>query len=183
MFKRPIKREDYGIVLDFLPQGYPLGRDRKPVAQILGEKYFTLLEVAPKAGVTLKHGERVYIGPDKRERIHHVIGRINISKLTNFAREELENAITRLVEQREKEFVDFFNNASGINIRLHEFEVLPGIGKKHMWHLLEARKEKPFESFEDIQKRVPLIPDPKKIIVRRIIMELEGKDKYKIFTA
>ena len=51
-----------------------------------------------------------------------------------------------------------------------------------MWEVLNARKEKPFESFEDIKNRVKLLPDPKQLVVKRIISEIEGKEKYKVFT-
>lgn len=179
---REIKREENGIVLDFLPQGHPLSRDRRPIAQMIGDKYFTLLEGIPKIGVNLKVGEKVYLGADKREQIHHISGRISSNSLTNFAKQELEERIGKIVSERESEFIVFFNKAAGISIRMHEFEILPGIGKKHMWRLLEERKVKPFESFDDIQKRVTLIPDPKKTIVKRILIEIDGKDKYKIFT-
>jgi putative nucleotide binding protein len=50
-----------------------------------------------------------------------------------------------------------------------------------MWELLEKRKEKEFENFEDIKERVKLLPDPEKVVIRRIISELKGSDKYKIF--
>ncbi|MCD6547099.1 MAG: DUF655 domain-containing protein [Nanoarchaeota archaeon] len=174
-------REEYGIVLDFLPHGHANSKDRIPIAQVLGEKHLILLEVVPRKGVFLKPGERVYIGPEKREKVHHVAGRIHFNKLTETAKMELENVINKLVEEREKEFVEFFNKCGPISTRLHTLEILPGIGKKHMWDILEARKEKPFESFEDIKKRVKLIPDPKQSIVRRILEELQEKDKYKLF--
>jgi len=60
-------------------------------------------------------------------------------------------------------------------------EILPGIGKKHMWDIINVRKEKPFESFEDIKNRIKLIPDPKHAIIKRILEELENKDKYHLF--
>ena len=50
-----------------------------------------------------------------------------------------------------------------------------------MWEILEARKEKEFTSFEDIKKRVKLIPDPERLIVKRILAELNNEDKYKLF--
>ena len=37
------------------------------------------------------------------------------------------------------------------------------------------------ESFDDIKKRVPLLPDPEKMLIRRVIEELEDKDKYRVF--
>ena len=59
--------------------------------------------------------------------------------------------------------------------------MLPGIGKKHMWEILEIRKEKQFESLHDIKERVKLLPDPEKIIIKRILMELNNEDKYRLF--
>jgi len=57
---------------------------------------------------------------------------------------------------------------------------LPGVGKKHSQSLLDERKKKPFESFEDIRKRVPAV-DAKKVIVDRILGELEDKDRHRLF--
>ena len=42
-------------------------------------------------------------------------------------------------------------------------------------------KEKPFENFADIKKRVKLMPDPEKIIVKRILQEIEGAEKHRLF--
>ncbi len=67
-------------------------------------------------------------------------------------------------------------------MRRHQIELLPGVGKKHMWEILEKRKEKDFDSFEDIRKRVKLMPDPKKAVVKRLLMEIKGEDKFKILT-
>ncbi len=176
------RTEEYGIVLDFLPNGYPYDRTREPVAQVLGEKYFTLLDVAPRKGIILTPGERVYLGPEKRDRIHHIIGRIKYDKLTSTAKIELEHVVKELVEKREKEFIEWLNKCGAITMRLHQLELLPGIGKKHMWEILSKRDEKPFESFEDVKNRMPSLPDIKKAIINRIIIEIKGEDKYKVFT-
>ncbi len=178
-------KEELAIVLDFLPNGYPF--DTRPmhrktaIAQALGKGYFTLLEMVPKKGVTLQPGEEIYIGEGKREHVHHVVGRIPAEKLTQTARGELEFVIKSLVEKKRDKFVDFFNNAGAINARRHQIELLPGIGKKHMWEIIEQRKEKPFESFDDLRKRVKLMPDPEKAVIRRIMKEINGEDKYRLF--
>ncbi|MDD5417413.1 MAG: DUF655 domain-containing protein [Candidatus Nanoarchaeia archaeon] len=176
-----VKREDTGVVLDFLPNGHPFMERRQPVAQVLGEQYFTLLEVVPKEGIFLTPNEIVYLGPDKRDKVHHIIGKIGTEQLTQTAKSELPFIIEDIVNKNEKKYVDFFNNASPVSSRYHEIELLPGIGKKNMWKILDERKIKPFESFEDIKKRVELLPDPKKSIIKRIILEIEGEDKYKVF--
>ncbi len=180
------QKEEYAIILDFLPNGYPFdtmpAHRKMPVAQALGEKTFALLELAPKREITLQPGQKVYIGEAKRDDIHHIIGRVLLDRLTQTARGELEFIVKELVDKSPQQFIDFFNKAGPINTRRHQLELLPGIGKKHMWEILEQRKEKPFESFEDIKNRIKLLPDPKKTIIKRILSELNDEDKYKIFT-
>ena len=43
------------------------------------------------------------------------------------------------------------------------------------------RKAEPFSTFDDLKKRVTLLPDPQKIIVKRILEEIDDKDKYRVF--
>ena len=178
-------KEETAIVLDFLPNGYPF--DDRPmhmktaIAQAIGKERFVLLELVPKKGIHLQPYEEVYIGEGKRDKIHHIIGRLNTDKLTHTAKAELNLIIDEIVKKNEKRFVEFFNKAQPLTTRMHQLELLPGLGKKHMWEILEARKEKDFESFVDIKKRVKLMPDPEKAIVRRILKEIEGDEKHRVF--
>ncbi|MBI4154607.1 DUF655 domain-containing protein [Candidatus Woesearchaeota archaeon] len=185
MIRQNIK-EEFVIVIDFLPNGYPFDtrplHQKTPIAQAIGKNHFVLLELVPKRGVTLNIGKEVYIGEGKREEIHHIIGKLDYNKLTNTAKSELDFILKDVVEKDEKRFVDFFNKSQAINKRIHQLELLPGIGKKHMMMILEARDEKEFESFKDIKDRVKLLPDPEKAIIRRILVELNNEDRYKLFT-
>jgi len=178
-------KEEYAIILDFLPNGYPFDTrpsfKKTPIAQALGKLHFSLLELVPKKEIFLQPHEEVYIGEGKREKIHHIIGKINSDKLTTTAAAELKHIVGAAVTKDEKRFIEFFNNAQPMTTRMHQLELLPGLGKKHMWEILEARKEKPFESFEDLKKRVKLMPDPKTAIVKRILEELTGKEKHCLF--
>lgn len=178
-------REEIAIVLDFLPNGYPFDKTpmhkKNPIAQAIGKQYFTLLELVPKKGIFLQPYEEVYIGEGKREKIHHIVGKLNVDKLTGTARTELEFVIKDLVKKNEANFIKFFNDAKPLTTRMHQLELLPGLGKKHMWEIIEERKDKPFENFEDLKKRVKLMPDPEKAIVKRILAELSGKEKHKLF--
>jgi len=178
-------KEENTIILDFLPNGYAFDERpmymKTPVAQAIGKEHFVLLELVPKKGIHLNLYEEVYIGEGKRDKIHHIVGKIPLSKLTRTARSELEFVIKDIVKKNEKKFIDFFNNARPLSTRMHQIELLPGVGKKHMWEIINAREEKPFESFDDIKKRVKLMPDPEKLIIKRIIEELEGTEKHKLF--
>jgi putative nucleotide binding protein len=174
-------KEEEAIILDYLPYGYPMGRHTSPVAQAVGAKTFILLELVPRRGTSLAPKEKVYIGPDKRDKIYFIAGRLQKDKLTETAKIQLQEFVEEQVTNREKEFVDFFNNAQPINTRLHQIELLPGFGKKHTQEILEARQEKPFKSFEDIKNRVKSISDPKKAVEKRIIEELQERQRFNLF--
>lgn len=177
------KKEEHAIVLDFLPNGYPFDESprKTSIVQALGKERFTLLEIVPKKGIFVKSYEEVYIGEGKRDKVHHVNGKLNIDKLTQTAKAELEFVINEMVSKKEKDFVDFFNNAQPLSTRMHSLELLPGLGKKHMWEIIEERRGEPFKDFEDIKKRVKLLPDPKKLIIKRILNEILGKEKHLLF--
>jgi putative nucleotide binding protein len=153
------------------------------MAQVVGEKFFNLLEVAIKEDKTVKVGDRLYIGDDKRDHVKYIKSRIGYRELTNFSKGEIKDIVGTLVSQDEKHFADFFNRAGPITTRLHSLELLPGIGKKHLWNILTERRKKPFEDFTDLRKRVEMLPDPKNMVIKRVLEELEGKDRHRIFVA
>jgi len=174
-------KEEYAIVLDFLPYGYALEKKMMPIAQAIGKNHLTLLEIVPRRGVKLEVREEVYIGPGKRDKVYYILGRLPQDKLSESAKNVLSEHLEKQIEADEKKFLVFFNEAEAINTRLHQFELLPGFGKKHTIAIIEARKEKPFESFEDLKKRVSNLPDPKNAIVKRITSEIAGKERYNLF--
>ncbi|MBU0979272.1 MAG: DUF655 domain-containing protein [Nanoarchaeota archaeon] len=178
-------KEEYAVVLDFLPHGYPFddrpSHKKTPIVQAMGKERFVLLELVPRKEMALQPQEDIYIGEGKRDKIHHIIGKLPYDKLTQTARQELEYVIKEQVHKNQERYVEFFNLAQPLTTRMHQIELLPGVGKKHMWEILEARKDKDFEDFADIRKRVKLLPNPEKLIIRRIISEVEGKEKHKLF--
>jgi putative nucleotide binding protein len=178
-------KEEYAIVLDVLPNGYPFDNTpsykKTAIVQALGKTHITLLEAVPKKEVTVKIMEEVYIGEGKRDKIHHINGKLDPAKLTETARSELEIVIKNLVIKDESKFIEFFNKAQPLTTRMHTLELLPGLGKKHMWEIVEERRGAPFLNFEDLRKRVKLLPDPIKIVVKRVVSELQGKEKYNLF--
>jgi len=179
--KKDMKKDEWAIVLDYLPHGYYGMRISQPVAQVAGEEYFSLLEVIVREDVHLKVGMRVYIGDGKREEVKFIKRRIESKDLTRASKEELLDIIEEIVKTKPQKFLAFFNNAGSITTRLHQLELLPGVGKRHLWAILAARKEKPFESFDDLKKRVSMLPDPEKMIIKMIIKEMEDESKYRIF--
>lgn len=177
-----IAKEEYAIVLDYLPYGYPLENKMMPLAQAIGENHLTLLQIVPRRGMNLELGERVYIGEGKRDKVYYILGRIPENKLTETAKQQLADFVKKQIETNEKKFVDFFNNAQPINTRLHQLELLPGFGKKHTVAIIDERNKKPFETIDELKKRVSNLPDPRKAIEKRIIEEITEKQRYNLFT-
>jgi len=178
---KTIKKDEWSVVLDFLSHGHQTMDRSQPVAQVMGEDFFSLLEVIIRNDVSVEVKDRLYIGDGKRDKVKYIRGRIGYTELTVAAKQEMNDVIEHIVKENPKRFIDFFNKSGQLTNRLHQLELLPGVGKKHLWAIIDARKEKEFESFDDIKKRVPLLPDPEKMIIKRIVDEIEDSDKHRIF--
>jgi len=83
-----MEKEEHALVLDYLPNGYPLERKMMPIAQAIGEKNLVLLELVPRRGVILEVGEKVYIGDGKRDKVYYILGRLQREKITESTKNE-----------------------------------------------------------------------------------------------
>ena len=184
---REKKRETHVHILDYLPYGHPEDSrpvyQKKPLVQAVGEAKFVLMELSPKKDKIPAVYERVYIGEGERDVIDHVIKRLRYTELTQTAKVELPYILEKMVKEDEERFIRAFNEAKPITTRLHTLDLMPGIGKKLMWAIVEEREKGEFSGFEDLTKRVKGLHHPEKIIAKRIEEEImEENMKYKIFT-
>lgn len=184
---RPPKKEEVARVLDYLPYGRTPDTksfQKQPLVQGVGEANFVLMEMTPKDGVVPAVGARVYIGTGERDVIDHVNRRIEYAELSNNSKIELPFEIQRIVLDNETRFIRFFNSAGPLTTRMHALELLPGIGKKLMWAILNERKRGPFKDFKDLTERIKGLHNPEKLIAKRVEDELmDEKIKYRVFTA
>ena len=186
-FDKKAEREDVAYILDYLPYGRsddprPMYQ-KKPLVQGVGEKHFVLMEMMPKENVAPRSHDKVYIGEGDRPVIDHVKRRIIYTEISHAAQMELPSAIEKIVVTNEDKFLVFFNEAYPITTRLHMLELLPGIGKKLMWGIIDARKKGKFASFKDLVERVKGLHAPEKLVMNRVIDELKDDNiKYRIFT-
>ncbi len=183
------KYEDWAWELEFLPHGYvddprPMHL-RDPILQVLGDHYFSILEVIidrEKSGsFKFEPGRRDFIGKGDQNVIGHRFKRIGYDRLTINAKAELPRILEKIVAADPARFLAFFNNSQPITTKMHQLELLPGIGKKTMWSIIDARKKKSFDTFAEITERAG-IGKPEIVIVKRILKELENLDeKHLIF--
>lgn len=177
---RPMN-EERAIVLDYLSHGKSSSFKSEPLAFVLGTAFFTLLEVVPKPNADLKPLEEVYIGKDSREKIDHIKQRTTFDNLTSNARAELDKAIDKVIQSNPEKFLQFFNASGPISLKRHRLELLPGVGRHHMELILQQRTTQPFTSFEDLESRVKFLTSVTSILRKRILNELEGKEKHYLF--
>ena len=177
--------EDFVYILDHLPRGRPDDpRRRDPVAYALGEKNFVLLEVVPRPDAALLVGDRIDV---RREAapgpVDHVRGRVRFEEMTHAAQGELPFVIEQAVKAQEERFLNFYNNAGPITLRMHQLELLPGLGKKLMMAILDEKKKGgAYKSFRDMDTRVKALHAPEKLIANRILGEIQNpSEKYHLF--
>ncbi|WP_265108077.1 DUF655 domain-containing protein [Halosolutus halophilus] len=174
------------VVLDYLAHGLSDdGRpqyEKSPAGYALGVEDFRLYQVAFDEDERLTIGSEVVVEPPEERDVVTEAHRVEYADLSSGAQSELEYVVADLVEENEERFVDFYNDAQPITLRLHQLNLLPGIGKKLRNSILDERKRKRFENFEDLTDRVSGLHDPDEILVERILEELRDDDlKYQTF--
>lgn len=176
-------REEHAIVLDYLPEGItslPVYK-RYPVAQTVGTRFFVLLEVTPKQGVNFKAREEVYVGDGERDKVRTIKKRLRYDELTATAKNEVPDVVEEIVSKNEKFFVDWVNRAQPISLKHHQLELLPKVGKKHLYKILEERESQSFQNFKDIDTRVKGLPEITKLLTERILEEIQGEVDHRLF--
>ncbi|MFC6785493.1 DUF655 domain-containing protein [Halobaculum halobium] len=175
----------HAYVLEYLPHGRAdddRPQHRRPaVAYGLGERDFRLFEFELTDDAEFGIDDLVQIEPETAPGIKRA-RRVDYDDLNRGARQELTYVVEEVIETNERRFVDFYNDAEPISLRLHQLNLLPGIGKKLRNNILDARKRGPFESFDDLDERVSGLHSPKEKLVERVMEELRDDDlKYRIF--
>ena len=140
------------IVLDFLAHGRTEDDrpqyQKQPLAYALDREDFRLYEVVLGADADVSIGDDLVV--DRASDAIERTGEVEYEDLPGGAQSELDYAVEDLATEEERRFVDFYNDAQPITLRLHQLNLLPGIGKKLRNAILDERKRGPFESFEDL---------------------------------
>ena len=179
--EEPVRR---AVLLDYLAHGGDgrRGYDRSPVGYAVDLTDFSLYELALDEDERVTVGSEIVVEPAGERDVVLEAHRVDYGDLSSGATSELEYVIEDVVEDQEERFVDYYNDAQPITLRLHQLNLLPGIGKKLRNAILDERKREPFGSFEDLEERVSGLHDPADTLVERILEEIKNEDlKYRTF--
>ena len=185
--KQFIKKFRELIILDLLLHGHPEedkpSWSKIPIAQVLTFPDFVLYEVKCNRDSDIKVQEKnTYEEFLKQNKLGDVIKKIDYNDLTNTSKALILPILETEVLNYEEEFINFFNNSTSITPRMHSLKLLPGVGQKHMWEIIDARNRQKFTTFKDISDRTSM-SQPAKQIALRIIKELQREGvKYYLFS-
>jgi len=184
--KQFIKKFREVVILDLLMHGHPEEDKpswaKTPIAQVLTFPDFVLYEVKVIKNSDIEVQEqKTYEEFLNEEKLKEVLKKIDHNDLTSTSKALIQPILEKEVLKYEEEFINFFNNSTSITPRMHALKLLPGVGQKHMWEILEARQRQKFGTFQDISDRTS-ISNPTKLIAQRIIKELQRDVKYYLFS-
>ena len=177
------QRELIGTIIevgeDFLPSNNRRGSYNRqyPTLVVIGREYYSILKLYLKISSSVAVGDEIDI--DSIPTL--LIKRMSANDWTPELKQRIEKNLILICRAHESKFVEFFNNAKPITTKLHQLRLLPGIGPKRMWQILDIRKMGLFLSYKDIEERTGL-SNPLMLIVGRILEELETEQKYQLFT-
>lgn len=150
--------------------------------QLIGDRYFIMMEFALKPNASISPMKKVYVGKGPREEVSRFLRYMDYEELAPSGKMLLETVIPKIMQEGEQFFVNLFNESGPITPRLHQLELLPGVGKKTLMKILEERNKRPFVGYSDVAERTGL-RNPAELLAKRALEELKGKEKYYILVA
>ena len=176
------KFEEHAYVLDFDTRGKSQtvrGRDGI-ILSAIGEQRLTLLEILGSVDSSFEIGEKIFIGKEGRTKVESVLGKLDYTKISSNAQNELPNIIENIVRTNEEYFLDYINNAQPITPRKHSLELIPGIGKTYLKIILDQISKKKFTDYNDLENRAGL-KEPVRHLTKRIMEEITGQTQFHLF--
>ncbi|PWI49131.1 hypothetical protein CEE45_03040 [Candidatus Heimdallarchaeota archaeon B3_Heim] len=170
------------LVLDYYPQGKSLSRRSaeayNPLAVVISINRLAFFDIILSRGKNIQAGQTLDVSAIKSDLLK--INRIGFNELSDSAVDILPEMIKKIVILSESRFINFLNHARPLTTQMHQLQLLPGIGNKRLWQILEARRKIEFKDLDDFTERTG-ISDPIGLFSNRILQEIQGKEKYQLF--
>ena len=132
----PLEGEEYARVLEHSGSG---------VMFAASENKLHLIRLRERPGAEKQMlGSRVYFGDDvqKRDVIAEPLGMTRYRDLSNMAQSNLSVVIAEIINDLPEKFLSFYNRAGNLSLKMHAFELLPGVGPSKAREMVEARGRK-----------------------------------------
>jgi len=145
---------------------------------VVTEPAFHIIRLRPKSSADLQMiGARLYMGIDHslREVVQDVLGFARIRDLSNNTRKDMPIIIQKMIEDAPEVFIQqFFNRAGNLSMKMHAFELLPGIGNKKAMDMITKRGRMGWENFAQLSEDCNI--DAPELLARRFVSEINDRD-------
>ena len=134
------------------------------------------LRPKPEAGI-LSVGARIYMGIDhsRRDVVQDILGFARIRDLSNKASVELPVVIQQMIEDEPDVFIQqFFNRAGNLSLKMHAFELLPGVGNKKAMDMVANRGRVGWDSFSQLDADCNI--NSAELLSKRFVSEIEDRN-------
>ena len=170
------------LVLDYYPQGKSLSRRSaeayNPLAVVISINRLQFFDIILSRERNVQVDQMLDVSALRSDILK--INEIGFNELSDSAVELLPEMIKKIILLSESRFINFLNNARPLTTQMHQLQLLPGIGNKRLWQILEARRKMVFKDLTDFTERTG-ISDPVALFSNRILQEIRGEEKYQLF--
>ena len=107
---------------------------------------------------------------DDLNQVDHVVGPCDGKHLNEVVQEQLTGVLTTLIKNSPEPHIGFYLRAGPLNLKMHAFQLLPGVGKRTANEMKAARDMGDWSTFENIEKDIGF--DPAHSLAVRYVEEL-----------
>ena len=165
----PLQSVEWCRVIDQPEVGSPL--------VVVTEPNMHVIRLKPKPNTELQAtGSRIYMGADvsKKDIVEDILGFARIRDLSTRASAELPVVLQQMIESSPDVFIqDFFNRAGSLNLKMHAFELLPGVGNKKAIEMVQKRGRVGWDTFESLNQDCAI--DAPELLAKRFVSEIEDR--------
>ena len=144
---------------------------------VVTEPALHVIRLRPKPDSAIQMvGDRIYMGIDHTQRdvVQDVLGFARIRDLSNTASIELPIVIQQIIEESPDVFIQqFFNRAGNLSLKMHAFELLPGVGNKKAMEMVASRGRVGWENFAQLNEDCNI--NAAELLAKRFVSEIEDR--------
>jgi len=144
---------------------------------VVTEPALHVIRLRPKQNSDLQMvGARIYMGTDHSQRdvVQDVLGFARIRDLSNASLQEMPIVIQQIIEDSPDVFIQqFFNRAGNLSLKMHAFELLPGVGNKKAVEMVASRGRVGWENFAQLDEDCNI--KSSELLAKRFVSEIEDR--------
>lgn len=126
----PYEGETHVRMLDPSPRNVPAG-----TCHAITEKGLHLVRVRQGGAASNEAGARLKIA----ESVNSILGPVRHRDLSPRSHSQLSDSITAIIKENPEVYLGFYNRAGPVSLKMHAFQLLPGIGQSTAQQMVKAR--------------------------------------------